>query len=236
MGAFLPFSGGISQAPQLPAAAGSTRDPSTAQGGGVVAPSLGSHFPVRAPKSTSPEGGGSASRVRVGCTPSRSRAAGEEGRCWASPAQPLSLCSPPRVLQADRREGGEVAWDVRQGRQPPAARLGCVLPWRAVPSTARPVPITAASPARRAPGPSGCRMPVVALPSRDPGQVRAEVEQGGWELGRGLAALMLSCGGRDHGPTSSSYLYHPVSFAATFTWDFSSPSLPVPARAKGGSL
>lgn len=48
-------------------------------------------------------------------------------------------------------------------------------------------------------------------------RVGRRVKQGGWELERGLAALMLSHGGRKHGPTSSSCLYLPVSLAATFT-------------------
>lgn len=203
MGAFRPFSGGISQALQLPVAVGSTRDPGTARDGGVVAPSLGSHFPVRAPKSTSPRGG---------CTPkpSRSRAGGEEGRCWGSPAQPLPHCPPPRVLQADSGSG--------KGRSP-GSRAGLCAP-----------------PESRAQGPSGCRIPAMALPSRDLGQVWVEVEQGGWELKGYLAALMLSRGGKEHGPTSSSCLYLPASLAATFTWDFSLPSLQVPAQAKGGAL
>lgn len=103
-------------------------------------------------------------------------ARGEEGRCWPSPAQPLHLCPPPRVLQA----GGKVALGVWQGWQPPAAGLGCVLPWGAVPSTARRVPATASVPACRALGPK--RVP---HPCRGPSQPRP-----GPGLGRGRRGWM----------------------------------------------
>lgn len=95
----------------------------------------------------------------------------------------------PMICRQIGGKGGHLAWGVRQGQQPLAAGLGCVVTWRAVASTARPVTATAASPACRAPGLSGCHIPAMALPSHDLGQVWAEVEQGGWELGRGSCSF-----------------------------------------------
>lgn len=65
-------------------------------------------------------------------------------------------------------------------------------------------PATAASPASRAPGPSGAAsLPATALPCRYQGQAHAELEQGRWDLGRDHKALMLSRGSQEHWPSSS---------------------------------
>lgn len=63
MGAFPPFSEGISQASQIPDL---PRTPAP-NGWGIVAPFVGHHLPLRAPKSASP--GGMHGKGRVGSVP-----------------------------------------------------------------------------------------------------------------------------------------------------------------------
>lgn len=200
MGAFPPFSEGISQASQIPDL---PRTPAP-NDWGIVAPFIGHHLSLRAPKSASR--GGDARK-------------GEGG------LSSLPLCPLLWVLQAHRTgrrffagTEGKVSAGACPGWQPLAAGPRCLLPWRAAPSPACPLLATAASPASRAPGPSGCRILATALPSHDRGQVCAEVEQGRWDLRRGLKAVMLSRGGREQWPTSlllftaRSLLLLPVTF------------------------
>lgn len=102
--------------------------------------------------------------------------------------------SAPAPGFAGKLEGG--------GKLPRISRMGT---WKAVPSAACPVSATGASCACRAPGPSGCHIPAMALLSRNLGQVWAEVEQGEW------AALMLivetgNVGPHPHPTFTSQYL------------------------------
>lgn len=134
------------------------------------------------------------------------------------------------------RQGAKLPWVSSKGGSPPQPGWAVCSPGERCPALPagclpRPPCLPAGHWAQ-----NGCRIPAAALPSRDLGQVWGEVEEGGWELKRGLAALVLSCGGREHGPTSSSCLHLPVSLAATLTWDFSSSSLPAPAWAEGDAL
>lgn len=115
--------------------------------------------------------------------PSRSSASGEEGRCWASPAQPLPFCPLPRILPADRREGGKncLRCPVRAAAPGSWAGLCPALPTRCLP---QPPALSVGHPAQ-----AGTTCPAMALPSPDLGQVWAEVEQGGWEVGRGSCSF-----------------------------------------------